>query len=230
VEPSAGAALAVNAEFRLGAGRVDVFRDWQHLRGLLHPQADAGWYFDWERAVFNWIDQHRSPLLDGVLTTMSSLSEWGMLWFVLLAFLYRTGDREQRRLVRQILVALFVGSVCVIVPLWFLLPRARPFLVLPEVEARSLPLHTSSFPSGHVKTAWLVSVVLGQYRPRFRRGLYLISALISYARMYDGMHWPLDVLAGAALGTGLALLLLHMREREARAEPLLESGSEVPSY
>lgn len=198
---------------------MEIFRNLEHLRGLLHPQANAVWYFGWEREVFTWIDHHRSPLLNGLLTTMSSLSEWGMLWFVLLAFLYWAGDPEQRRLVRQLVVALFVGSVCVILPLWFLLPRARPFLVLPDVEARSLPLHTSSFPSGHVKTAWLVSVVLGQYRPRFRCGLYLISAVISYARMYDGMHWPLDVLAGAALGIGLALLLLQVRHRVQAPKP-----------
>lgn len=193
---------------------MDILVSIKQFRGLLHPEAHSLWIFDWERTVYGWVDSHRSPLLGEVLTTMSSLSEWGLIWFVLLAFLYFTGDAAQRKLVRQILVALFIGSVCVIMPLWHLLPRARPFMVLPGVHALSLPLHTPSFPSGHVKTAWLLAVVLGYYRPRFLPGLIVVAVLISYARMYDGMHWPLDVLAGAALGIGLGLLLLRFRRGE----------------
>jgi undecaprenyl-diphosphatase len=209
---------------------VDILTGLKQFRGLLHPEAHSLWLFDWERTVYAWVDSHRSPLLGDVLTTMSSLSEWGLVWFVLLAFLYFTGDAAQRKLVRQILVALFIGSVCVIMPLWHLLPRARPFMVLPGVHALSLPLHTPSFPSGHVKTAWLLAVVLGHYRPRFAPGLVVIALLISYARMYDGMHWPLDVLGGAALGIGLGLLLLRYRQRQelARGVPvpaLAGSGS-----
>lgn len=187
------------------------------LRGFLHPEAHSLWIFDWERAAYAWVDGHRNPFLGGVLTTLSTLSEWGLIWFVLLAFLFIAGDRPQRKLVLQIVVALFIGSVCVIFPLWHLLPRERPFMVLPGVHALSLPLHTPSFPSGHVKTAWVMATVLGAYRPRFAPGLILIATLISYARMYDGMHWPLDVIGGAALGIGLGLLLLrYRRQREGR--------------
>lgn len=206
---------------------MDAFANSQHLRNLLHPQAHSLWVFDWERVVYAWVDSHRNPWLGGVLTTMSSVSEWGMIWFVLLAAMYLAGDAEQKKLVKQILVALFIGSVCVIFPLWHLLPRERPFMVLPGVHALSLPLHTPSFPSGHVKTAWLLTVVLGHYRPRFAPGLVLISALISYARMYDGMHWPLDVLAGAALGIGLGLLLLRVRrgEKQPGTAPQVAGGA-----
>ena len=198
---------------------MDILAGLKQLRSMLHPEANSLWLFDWERTAFDWVDGHRSPLLGGVLTTLSTLSEWGFIWFVLLAALFITGDGAQRKLVLQILVALFIGSICVIYPLWHLLPRERPFMVLPGVHALSIPIHTPSFPSGHVKTAWLLTVVLGHYRPRFAPGLVLVASLISYARMYDGLHWPLDVLAGAGLGVGLGLLLLRYRRGQEWSEP-----------
>lgn len=190
---------------------MDVLSSLQHLRDMLKPEVTTVWTFGWERTVYAWVDSHRSPVLGGVLTTLSTLSEWGLIWFVLLAFLYVAGDAAQRKLVLQMLVGLFIGSVCVILPLWHVFPRERPYMVLPGVHPLSLPMHTSSFPSGHVKTAWLITVVMGAHRPRFAPGLILISSLIAYARMYDGMHWPFDVLFGALLGITLGLLILRYR-------------------
>lgn len=60
-----------------------------------------------------------------------------------------------------------------------------------------------SFPSAHSTTAVAAATVLGRVSPRARPALLSLAALICIGRPYLGMHYPSDVLAGAALGYGL---------------------------
>jgi len=60
-----------------------------------------------------------------------------------------------------------------------------------------------SFPSAHSTAAVAAATVLARVAPAARPPLYLLAALICLGRPYLGMHYPSDVLAGAALGYGL---------------------------
>ena len=83
-----------------------------------------------------------------------------------------------------------------------LVHRHRPF------EHRLGPRETShSFPSGHASTAFAGATMLAAYVPRLRVPLYLLATLIALSRLYNGVHYPTDVIAGAVLGTATALLL-----------------------
>lgn len=192
------------------------------LRKLLPaaPPADTLWAFDWERRAFDWVDHHRHPALDAVLIPASLLTEWGILWIFVLLVLFQRGDARQRKLAVQTGLTLLFASTGVVVPLMYLLPRQRPYLALPGVAALSLPLRTPSFPSAHAKSAALMAVVLGSRRPRRASGLAMFALLVSYARVYCGLHWPLDVLAGTALGVVSGSLLLRFREKAGAPEPV----------
>ena len=76
------------------------------------------------------------------------------------------------------------------------------------LQLRDVPMVGPSFPSGHViivfGIAWLVFPYLGT---RWRWVVGILCLLVSFARIYLGAHNPLDVLAGAAIGIGIASAL-----------------------
>ncbi len=76
-----------------------------------------------------------------------------------------------------------------------------------------------SFPSAHATTAVAAATVLGRVSPRARPALLSLAALICVGRPYLGMHYPSDVLAGAALGYGLGRIYPLPPEDEPEAVP-----------
>jgi undecaprenyl-diphosphatase len=83
-------------------------------------------------------------------------------------------------------------------------PRARP-----HVDPLIAVPHSHSFPSGHAATSFACATVLGAAAPRFRFWLFVLATLIAWSRVYNGVHYPLDVLAGAVLGLAIGLVLLR---------------------
>jgi undecaprenyl-diphosphatase len=90
--------------------------------------------------------------------------------------------------------------------------RPRPPRRFPEIQTLVPLPHDASFPSGHASTSFACAVVLAASTSsrRLRALLLSLAALISLSRVYVGVHYPLDVIGGAALGTaiGLALVVL----------------------
>jgi undecaprenyl-diphosphatase len=77
-----------------------------------------------------------------------------------------------------------------------------------------------SFPSGHAATSFAAATVLSLARPRWAPAFYLLAVAIGFSRVYVGVHYPLDIVGGAALGVLVATalrLLVRARLPSARA-------------
>jgi len=90
-----------------------------------------------------------------------------------------------------------------------LVHRTRPFDAHPQIHPLYV-VHSSSFPAGHAATAFAGATLLSYLAPRAAPLLVLLASAIGYSRVYAGVHYPGDVLAGALLGVlcGLAALLV----------------------
>ena len=99
--------------------------------------------------------------------------------------------------------------------------RVRPSLVYPEPRPLVPTPHTGSFPSGHSATAFACATVIAWGSPRLAVPVFVLAALVAWSRVYVGVHWPLDVLGGAALGVLVAIALLKL----AASRPRLRPGS-----
>ena len=81
----------------------------------------------------------------------------------------------------------------------WILPKSRPFI---ENDVNLLLIRdaTSSFPSGHAAFYFALATVIYFYNKKAGLLFFLASFLIVLSRVFVGIHWPLDILAGALVG------------------------------
>lgn len=89
-------------------------------------------------------------------------------------------------------------------------PRKRPYLVLDEINVTDKPLKDHSFPSGHTTAIFSVVVPFILYDPFLAIVLVPLAVSVGVSRMYLGLHYPSDVLAGIALGNATGILAYQL--------------------
>lgn len=85
-----------------------------------------------------------------------------------------------------------------------LYPRIRPYLTLPGINTFKNPLKDHSFPSGHTTAIFSVTIPFMIAQPSLIVILLPLALLVGTSRIYLGLHYPSDVLAGLVIGTSVA--------------------------
>jgi undecaprenyl-diphosphatase len=165
-----------------------------------------------DRDVFTWVVEHRAPPFDWLFVALSAAGQAAILWIVLapvLAFLARRPP-----LFTTLVTAATVWTADLLATLFkALVDRQRPYEVIPEADPLLRWDVAGSFPSGHAATSVAGAVVLAYLLGRWWPWLALLAAAVAFSRVYVGVHYPLDVLAGAALGAGVGLVAIGIVRR-----------------
>lgn len=129
----------------------------------------------------------------------------GIAWYGLMAVLLL---RYRDAAVIPVLHMIAVGLLCTAVYKWLKARtlRPRPYQLHSSIQHFIAPLDRFSFPSGHTLHAVAFSLVAAGYYPGLSAPLAVFSLLIAMSRVVLGLHYPSDVLAGAAIGAAIALV------------------------
>jgi undecaprenyl-diphosphatase len=100
----------------------------------------------------------------------------------------------------------------------------RPSSRYAEPKPLVSPPHDHSFPSGHTATSFAAATILTVAVPRLAPVWFLLALAIGYSRIYVGVHYPLDVIGGAALGALVATALLLLARGRRRSREATRSG------
>ncbi|GIN66946.1 phosphatidylglycerophosphatase B [Bacillus sonorensis] len=87
-----------------------------------------------------------------------------------------------------------------------LFPRKRPYMTLKQTKVLHNPLKDHSFPSGHTTAVFSVITPLIVFFPLLALLLIPVGITVGLSRIYLGLHYPSDVLAGMVLGISVGLL------------------------
>jgi undecaprenyl-diphosphatase len=196
----------------------------------------------WDQGLFYSINgAWTTPVLDWLLPTLSRAGNVGAIWLALLGIIAVFGKRTGRTVALAGLFALVLGHVASDV-LKDLTVRPRPLASLPEVRLLVAEPSSYAFPSGHATSAFSAAtgVVLAAKRslkrvPLSGWGMFVLAAAMSYSRVYVGVHYPADVVAGAGLGIACGWIgvwcMVKLESRLERSDRSGKAGSpreEVP--
>lgn len=82
--------------------------------------------------------------------------------------------------------------------------RDRPFQAMPDIQYLLIPPDRFSFPSGHTAGAFVMAVLIAAFQPALVLPVFIWASAVAISRVYLGVHYPSDVLAGMVLGTACA--------------------------
>ena len=161
---------------------------------------------DFDEAIDRRVDRVRGQAtLDRVMYAATELGDWSLLWHLVGAGQALLPGRDPMSSVR---VSMILGAESLLVngaikgafrrhrPVWEE-DRPRPHRIRQPV--------TSSFPSGHASAGFTAAGVLSQGDPLWPV-YYGLAVVVASSRVYVKMHHASDVIAGAAIGVGVAAL------------------------
>ena len=155
--------------------------------------------------MFRRVSGVESSILDKTLIPLTHAANNSRLWLVCAALLAAFGGRFGRRAALRGLMALGITSVIANLPAKHLAHRHRP----DDEQRRRRRLATlptsSSFPSGHAASAAAFATGAALEMPALAVPAGVLASAVGLSRVYAGVHYPLDVLAGVALGVTAAV-------------------------
>jgi undecaprenyl-diphosphatase len=154
-----------------------------------------------DASLFHWVIAHRSPLLN---QTMIILGHGGALVWAIGAVVLGLISRTRWPGVFQAALAIGLAALLADSAAKPLIARHRPFVSYTGVELMAKPQRSGSFPSTHAAGAVAGAFALGRVFPELRVALWVMAALVAFARVYLGVHYPLDVIGGAVIGLAAA--------------------------
>jgi undecaprenyl-diphosphatase len=146
--------------------------------------------------------EHRVAWLDPVFVGLSVIGYFGAVWVVLAVVLSLAGRRSPAFPALLTAAGVWTADLLVLA-LKAVFERPRPSATVPQADPL-MGAHGYSFPSGHAATAFAGAVVLGYLWRRGAPYFLLLATAIAFSRVYVGVHYPADVIAGAALGAAVS--------------------------
>ncbi len=173
------------------------------------------WLNTLDTALFHWVNPTlNNAALDVVMPFLSANVLFAPAVLLAVAGLLWKGGARGRLCVLMLVAAIALGDGVVCNALKELIHRPRPFWTLtdvhmPEGIGRS---DSGSMPSSHASNWFAATLVLFVY---YRQSVYFMlpmALLIGFSRIYNGVHYPGDVLAGAFVGLGCGAAAMWLLE------------------
>ena len=159
----------------------------------------------------------QNHVFDIIMPLISSIGYFS-IWILVCVLLFVFGGKKGRNVALVCIVALVFGYFLTEI-LKYIVVRPRPYAVLDGVRVLS-DSSGSSWPSGHTVASFIGAIVIGRsYTFNFKGKrckliypLLIFASLVGFSRIYNGVHYPFDVISGALIGIFCALLILMIEK------------------
>ncbi len=156
-------------------------------------------------ATFQLLRLYHWPALDIVMASLSDIAAGAGIWVALTLLIGLIHPRRWPAAI-QVLLAIALTIIVTESVVKPLVNRRRPFESYADTRVYGFRSTTPSFPSGHAANAAAAAYALTRLAPEGRAIFWLIALLISFSRIYLGVHYPTDVIGGALMGLAVAMV------------------------
>lgn len=160
-----------------------------------------------DKRVLLWIqDELRISVLNPFFIFITNLGNAGAIWIVISVLLLIP---KKTRKAGVLSIMALIGSVLVNnLILKNLVGRTRPYEILTNLQLLVNTANDFSFPSGHTGSSFAAACILyKELSKKYGIPAMILASLIGFSRLYVGIHYPSDVLAGAVIGIFIAVLV-----------------------
>ena len=162
-----------------------------------------------DASLLHYVIQLRRPWLDDVMLLASALGAAGFIWWVtaLITMVFPNRRAAAWRLILCVVLTWAVNE-------YALKPafgRVRPFTADTSIVVIDAKPATPSFPSGHAAMAVAGAIGASRLLPGSAPLWWILAGIVAVSRIYIGVHWPSDVVAGAIVGLASAWFILGGR-------------------
>lgn len=180
--------------------------------------------------LFEFAAERDWPGAERVLPRLSRSANHGVLWFAAAAAVAASRTPRARRAAARGLASLSLASLTINTIGKRSVRRTRPVLdPVPLVRQLKRQPITTSFPSGHAASAAAFATGVALESPAWGAVVAPVAFSVAMSRVYTGVHFPSDVLAGAALGAGAAFAVRSMVPTRAQVVPAARPRAEAPA-
>ncbi|MFD1937461.1 MULTISPECIES: bifunctional phosphatase PAP2/diacylglycerol kinase family protein [Nonomuraea] len=171
-----------------------------------------------DKHLYAAVAQARLPGFERVLPPLSRAADNALLWAGVAGTFALSGRRRLRRAATRGLLAVSLASPLVNLAGKQAFGRKRPVSdALPLARLLKTPL-SASFPSGHSASAAAFATAVALEAPAaVAVPVSALAAAVCFSRVYTGVHYPGDVLAGAAIGVAAGLITRRIWPEAAEA-------------
>jgi undecaprenyl-diphosphatase len=172
----------------------------------------AGFFLD--RTIVGGISLLRNNIADNFFLAVTYISSEIIIFaFITALFLWKD---KKRRWILPLWITLGVSAITGFL-LKATIQRARPFQLgiislLPQLQEASYELWNFSFPSNHAMLAFCAVPILSQEYPKLKKVWIALAVVIALSRIYLGLHFLSDVIAGGAIGYLIGAMLVHLEK------------------
>jgi len=164
-------------------------------------------FYSIDLTIFYFINHTISTgFLDKFFSIITDVKSWYIVYVVLLSIVFFKGGRQGKLAVLGILVLIVVTDQIGYKLLKELFQRLRPCNSLADVLTPIGCNGSYSFPSNHAINNFAAAAFFSAIYKKYKVILYITASLIAISRVYLGLHYPSDIIAGAAIGMAFGYL------------------------